>query len=87
MTRNLTARTAFVAALFFSLFSLSAYAQGTSDQRSACMGDAFRFCAAYIPNVSAIEGCLKQNRANLTPACRAEFGPDDRTKIQSHHFR
>lgn len=38
-----------------------AFAQGTPQQRSACMGDAFRFCARFIPNASAIEGCLEQN--------------------------
>ena len=33
----------------------SASAQGTAEQRSACMGDAFQFCMADIPNVTAIE--------------------------------
>ena len=31
-----------------------ASAQGTPDQRSACMGDAFKFCSADIPDVSRI---------------------------------
>ena len=66
---------------------VSASAQGTAQQRSACMGDAFRFCSAYIPNVSSIEACLRQNVNSLDPACRAEFRPNGRTKLQSRHFQ
>jgi hypothetical protein len=77
-----------LAAAAMLCFSLSvANAQGTAEQRSACMGDAFKFCSAYIPNVSAIESCLKQNVNNLDPACRAEFQPSGRTRIQERHFR
>ena len=80
-------QTAFAVAAVVTLLSGAAWAQGTAEERSACMGDAFRFCAAHIPNVSAIENCLKQNVQNLTPACRAEFEPNNRTKIQSRHFQ
>lgn len=65
----------------------TAHAQGTPQQRSACMGDAFRFCGADIPNVARIEACLSQNRSNLTPACAAEFPPRGRTKLRPEHFR
>jgi hypothetical protein len=65
----------------------AASAQGTAQQRSACMGDAFRFCSAYIPNVSSIEACLRQNVNSLDPACRAEFRPNGRTKLRSRHFQ
>jgi hypothetical protein len=64
-----------------------ASAQGTPDQRSACMGDAFRFCSADIPNVSRIEACLSQNRSELNPACRAEFEPTGSTRLRPEHFR
>jgi hypothetical protein len=71
-----------------ALGSVSATAQGTEEQRSDCMGDAFKFCSADIPNVSAIEACLKSNEARLTPACRAEFHPTTRrTRIRREHFR
>lgn len=71
-----------------SLFWSSAvFAQGTSEQRSACMGDAFRFCGADIPNVSKIEACLSQNRAGITPACAAEFQPAQKTLLKPEHFR
>jgi len=73
-----------VASLFWTA---GAFAQGTSDQRSACMGDAFRFCGADIPNVSKIEACLSQNRASLTPACAAEFQPAQKTLLKPEHFR
>ena len=65
----------------------TASAQGTPDQRSACMGDAFRFCSADIPNVSRIEACLSQNRSELNPACRAEFEPTRSTRLRPEHFR
>jgi hypothetical protein len=64
-----------------------AQAQGTAEERSACMSDAFRFCRANIPNVAAIEACLKQNVSSLSPACQAEFAPAGSTKLQSTHFR
>lgn len=65
----------------------SASAQGTSQQRSACMGDAFRFCSADIPNVSRIEACLLQNRERLQPACQAQFDDAASSRLQPDHFR
>ncbi len=67
--------------------STAAHAQGTAEQRSACMGDAFRFCSAYIPDVAQIESCLVQNRSSLSPACAAEFQPASRTRLRHEHFR
>ena len=66
-----------------------ALAQGTAEQRSACMGDAFRFCASDIPNVGKIEACLEAKRSELSPACRAEFQPGQasKTKLKAEHFR
>jgi hypothetical protein len=51
------------------------------------MGDAFKFCSADIPNVSAIEACLAKNVRDLSPACRAEFQPASKTKIRREHFQ
>lgn len=75
--------------VFVSLMLLSsvAWAQGTAQDRSACMGDAFKFCSADIPNVSKIEACLEQNRSNLTPACAAEFQPAKKTTLRPEHFQ
>jgi Trk K+ transport system NAD-binding subunit len=44
---------------------------GTAEGRSACTPDVFRLCRAQIPNVDAIVACLKSNKQNLSPACRA----------------
>lgn len=78
-----------VSFVFVSLMFLSAvaWAQGTAQDRSACMGDAFKFCGADIPNVSRIEACLSQNRNGLTPACAAEFQPAEKTTLRPEHFR
>lgn len=78
---------AIVSSLAIVIVQGEAFAQGTSDQRSACMGDAFRFCSADIPSVAKIETCLSQNRANLTPACAAEFQPAQSTLLKPDHFR
>ncbi|PPD40646.1 MAG: hypothetical protein CTY15_14545 [Methylocystis sp.] len=63
-----------------------AFAQGTSEERSACMGDAMRFCSSDIPFVSEIESCLEGNIGKLSPACRREFEPARTTKLQESHF-
>jgi hypothetical protein len=42
-------------------------------QRSACTPDVFRLCSQFIPDVDNIVGCLKMQRPNLSPACRAVF--------------
>ena len=68
-------------------FAGPALAQGTAQQRSACMGDAFRFCSEDIPNVTRIEACLLQNRERLHPACQAEFGGSSSSRLQPEHFR
>jgi hypothetical protein len=64
-----------------------ALAQGTAQQRSSCMGDAFRFCSEDIPNVARTEACLLQNRERLQPACQAEFGDSSNSRLQPKHFR
>ena len=63
----------------------SANAQGTADQQSACMGDAFRFCSAYIPSAARIEACLESNIKQISPACRAQFeepAPKPRPRVR-----
>ncbi len=78
-------------AVFASLFlaAAPAAAQGTAQERSACIGDAFRFCAADIPNVPRIESCLERKQNELTPACQAEFQPGQlrKTRLREEHFR
>jgi len=62
------------AALAWTLAStLAGLAQGTPEQRAACTGDAFRLCAAEIPDISRITACMKSNFSRLSPACKAVF--------------
>ena len=79
------------AAVLASLFLVAApaAAQGTAEERSACMGDAFRLCSADIPDVPKIETCMEHNKSKLSPACRAEFKPSEvkKTKLRREHFR
>ena len=82
---TLTAGSLFVLAAI--AFTIPASAQGTAQQRTACMGDAFRFCSADIPNVSRIETCLLQNRERLRPACQAQFDNSGSSQLQPEHFR
>jgi hypothetical protein len=79
------------AAVLASLFLVCApaVAQGTAQERSACTGDAFRLCAADIPDVPKIEVCLDHKKSQLSPACRAEFQPSHakKTRLRPEHFR
>ena len=54
-----------------ALMPLSAVAQGTSEQRAACAGDAMRLCGQFIPDVDRITSCMINMRRDLSPPCRA----------------
>ncbi len=65
-----------IQALAVLLCATTASAQenrGTPEQRAACAPDAFRFCVGYIPDPTRVESCLRQNRSDLSDACRAVF--------------
>ena len=47
--------------------------RGTPEQRAACAPDAFRLCASYIPDPTRVEHCLRQNKSELSDACRSVF--------------
>ena len=47
--------------------------EATAEQRAACTPDAFRLCSSEIPNVSAVTACMRKNRSNLSPGCKAVF--------------
>jgi len=70
MFRKTVLGTALLATL---LASSSAFAEGTAEQRAACMGDAFRYCSSEIPNVARITSCMRTNFSKLTPACKTAF--------------
>ena len=65
-----------IAAGAMILCATSAFAQenqGTPEQRAACAPDAFRLCAGYIPDPTRVEHCLRQNKSDLSDACRSVF--------------
>jgi hypothetical protein len=70
-----------MAGLFYSTIAVAQDYRGTSDQRMACTPDAFRLCAAYIPDAGGVENCLKHNMPNLSPACRSVFGQGIRSTV------
>ncbi len=82
------ARPGFVLASLL-LLAMPALAQGTEEERSACEGDAFKFCSPDIPDIPKIEACLETNLTQLSPACQAEFDAtaDKKTKLQTAHFQ
>src|SRR6266446_10880504 len=47
----------------------------TPEQEQACSGDAFRLCSADIPDVDRVTVCMTRNKSQLSPGCRAFFGP------------
>jgi hypothetical protein len=51
----------------------------TPEQQQACSGDAFRVCSSEIPDVDRITACMIRNKAQLSPECRAQFGPPPST--------
>jgi hypothetical protein len=58
------------------LCATTAFAQenrGTPEQRAACAPDAFRLCAGSIPDPARVEQCLRQNKSDLSDACRLVF--------------
>jgi hypothetical protein len=55
--------------LVIAFLSPTAIAE-TSDERQACIGDAFRVCWAAIPDRNQVFHCLLDNRNRLNPACR-----------------
>ena len=47
--------------------------QGSDAQRQACTPDVFRLCGQFVPDVTGIVACLKAQKPNLSPDCRATF--------------
>ena len=47
--------------------------RGTPEQRAACAPDASRLCSSYIPDPGRVEYCLRQNKSDLSDACRLVF--------------
>jgi hypothetical protein len=65
-----------IAVLTTMLCATTASAQenrGTLEQRAACTPDAFRLCSSFIPDPAGVEQCLRQNKSDLSDACRSVF--------------
>jgi hypothetical protein len=65
--------TAVVAALLYATTASAQENRGTPEQRAACAPDAFRLCSSYIPDATKVETCLRQNKTDLSDACRSVF--------------
>jgi hypothetical protein len=48
----------------------------TPEQEQACTNDAFRLCNSEIPDVDRVTACMVRNKSQLSPPCRAQFGPE-----------
>ncbi len=62
------------AAIGFGLtvFATASHAY-SSEQRAACTPDAFRLCSSEIPNIPGITACMRRQKSQLSPACKAVF--------------
>ncbi len=45
----------------------------TIEDVTACSQDAMKICRDKLPDLDAIESCMKANYARLRPACKARF--------------
>ena len=45
----------------------------TIDDVTACSKDAMRICRDKLPDLEAIETCMRENIERLHPACKARF--------------
>jgi len=53
------------------VFVMPGQAVSADGKRAPCTADVFRLCSGTAPQVDHVVACLKKERANLTPACRA----------------
>jgi len=72
---------AMIAGGFCVALSTAAFAY-TPEQQQACSGDAMRLCGEFVPDVDRITMCMEQKKAQLTPVCRAQFGPPPRVMMR-----
>ena len=64
---------AMLSVLFCATTAFAQENRGTPEQRAACAPDAFRLCSGYIPDPTGVEHCLRQNKSDLSEACRSVF--------------
>jgi hypothetical protein len=59
---------------------IPAMCQSRAQQQASCQDDALRLCPNQIPDEVAIRNCLAGQKANLSPACRAQFKTKSRRR-------
>lgn len=63
---------------FLAVLGAPAFAQDTPgytiDDVTACSPDAMRLCKDKLPDIDAIESCMKAHYEELRPKCKARFG-------------
>ena len=64
-------------ALSLSTVATSSSFAYSARARQMCTGDAFRLCSSEIPNIARIIACMRRNKANLSPGCRAVMDEED----------
>lgn len=57
----------------FAAVGTTSVRAGDDEQSALCRDDVMRLCMSAIPDRSRIVSCLKSQRANLSPSCRAVF--------------
>jgi hypothetical protein len=64
-----------VAAGLCSIVPSASYAdpKPTAEQYNACVGDVLGMCSHALPSADRIVSCLASKKAQLSPACRAQF--------------
>jgi hypothetical protein len=65
-----------LAVLFLSIPACT-FAQSDlrAQQQAVCEDDAYRLCPDEIPDDARVANCMARQKARLSPACRAMFGP------------
>ncbi len=73
-----------IAAFSLVAFLCPAAVAETSEERQACIGDAFRGCWAAIPNRDDVLHCLLTNKSRISDDCRAVL--DSHARSHSHRI-
>lgn len=72
-SKSTVCKIAVLAAVFSATAAFAQDNRGTPEQRAACASVALRLCSSYIPDPGSVEQCLRQNKSNLSDACRPVF--------------
>jgi hypothetical protein len=79
------ARLAVVAILGLATITVARAAEGSSAERSACTGDAFRLCASAMPSSDAVQACMLAHQSQLSPGCLATFPKTEAKVVEPRH--